>query len=224
MSAIMPPDPVANRRPLASRQTRTAARAAALLTRAGVRPDVISMSGIVFAAFAALALMQVAPGPAAFNVVAAGWAPAWLIAAAFIQLRLAANLLDGMVAVEGGHGGRLGPLFNEIPDRIEDILIIAAFGAAAGAPALGLWTALAAILCAYLRLLGGAFGQTQSFAGPMAKQHRMAALTVGCIAGFGADLVGRGGALPALVLWVVCLGTVATAARRIRHIARLIGK
>jgi phosphatidylglycerophosphate synthase len=224
MSAIMPADPVANRRPLASRQTRTAARAAALLARAGVRPDVISMSGIVFASFAALALMQVAPGPAPLKALAAGWAPAWLIAAAFIQLRLAANLLDGMVAVEGGRGGRLGPLFNEIPDRIEDILIIAAFGAAAGAPALGLWTALAAMICAYLRLLGGALGQTQSFAGPMAKQHRMAAVTFGCVSGFGAAVIGRGDALPALVLWVVCLGTLVTAARRIRHIARGIGR
>ncbi len=217
-------DPVRNRRPLASRQTRVAARAAALLARAGVSPDGISMAGVVFALIAALALMQVAPGPAPFRIAEYVWAPGWLVAAAFIQLRLATNLLDGMVAVEAGRGSRLGALFNEIPDRIEDTAIIVAFGVAAGAPALGLWSALAAMFCAYLRLLGGALGQAQSFAGPMAKQHRMAAITLGCLAGFGAALSGRGAGLPDLVLWVVCLGALVTAARRIRHIARGIGR
>jgi phosphatidylglycerophosphate synthase len=218
----MTSDPLANRRPLASRQTRIAARAASLLARAGVRPDVISMAGIGFAGLAALALLQAAPDPAPLKV-ASTWAAGWLVAAGFIQLRLAANLLDGMVAIEGGRGGRLGPLFNEIPDRIEDTAIIAAFGTAAGAPALGLWTALAAVFCAYLRLFGGALGQAQTFAGPMAKQHRMAALTVGCLAGFGADLAGRWAAVPEMVLWVVLLGTLVTAARRIGQIAARIG-
>lgn len=217
-------DPARNRRPLASRQTRVAARAAALLARAGASPDAISMAGIFFALAAALALMQVAPGPAPFRIAAHVWTPGWLVAAAFIQLRLACNLLDGMVAVEAGRGSRLGALFNEIPDRIEDTAIIAAFGVAAGASALGLWTALAAMFCAYLRLLGGALGQAQDFAGPMAKQHRMAALTLGCLAGFGAAISGRGGGLPDLVLWIVCLGALVTAARRIRRIARGIGR
>ena len=47
------------------------------------------------------------------------------------QLELLCNLLDGMVAVEGGLGGPTGPLWNELPDRIADSVFIVALGMAA---------------------------------------------------------------------------------------------
>ena len=136
-----------------------------------------------------------------------------------MQLRLLANLLDGLVAVEGGRGTALGPLYNEVPDRIEDTAILAAFGMAAGWPMLGLWAALAAMACAYVRQLGGALGQPQSFIGPMAKQHRMAAISLGCLLGFGEAVAGAPAGLPGIVLWVVLVGSLVTAARRLGLIA-----
>jgi phosphatidylglycerophosphate synthase len=205
----MSEEPPQNRRPLASRELAVVRRLAAGLARAEATPNGISAAGVAFAGLAALALLQ-----------AAAWVAGWLAGLAFIQLRLLANLLDGLVAVEGGRGSATGPLWNEVPDRIEDTAIIAAFGAGAGAPALGLWTALAAMACAHVRLLGGALGQPQSFMGPMAKQHRMAALSAGCLLGFGAAVTGAGARLPELVLWAVLIGTVATAGRRLRHVAR----
>jgi len=89
--------PVRNRRPLASRQTGFARRLTEALLRTSVTPDQISLAGILFAAAAGVLLLT--PSVLTF-----------LLAALLIQLRLLANLLDGLVAVEGGRGSRLGPL------------------------------------------------------------------------------------------------------------------
>lgn len=205
----MPPDPLLNRRPLASRRLGIMQRLASVLARAGVTPNQISVAGIVFALLAAGMLWQAAEG----------WAAGWLLAILLIQLRLLANLIDGMVAVEGGRGDALGPLYNEVPDRIEDTAILAAFGLAAGWPSLGLWAAIAAVSCAYIRQLGGALGQAQSFIGPMAKPQRMAAVTFGCAVGFIEALAGSTLGLTGLILWVIFLGTLVTIARRLMLIA-----
>jgi phosphatidylglycerophosphate synthase len=211
-------DPLANRRPLASRRLAIMHHLAEGLARAGVTPNAISVAGIGFALIASFALLQAGrPGP--LRLTEAAWPACWLVAAVFVQLRLLANLLDGLVAVEGGLGSPLGVLFNEVPDRAEDTMILAAFGVAAGWPILGLWAAVAAVACAYIRQVGGALGQPQSFIGPMAKQHRMAAVTLGCALGFGEAVAGRGIGLPGLVLWVVVLGSLLTISRRLRHIA-----
>lgn len=216
-------DPTANRRPIAARRFAPIHRLAGALARTGVTPNAISVAGIGFALAAGFALLQAgAPGP--MRLGGAPWAGAWLVAAAFVQLRLVANLIDGLVAVEGGLGSRLGPLYNEVPDRIEDTVILAAFGVAAGAPALGLWAALAAMATAYIRQLGGALGQPQDFAGPMAKQHRMAAVTLGAVLGFGEALAGGGPGLPGLVLWAILIGSLATVARRLWRIAARLGR
>jgi phosphatidylglycerophosphate synthase len=211
-------DPAANRRPLASRRLAVMRRLADALARAGVSANAISFAGVVAAVLAAFALLQAgAAGP--FRLDVAPWAPGWLVALVLVQLRLLANLLDGLVAVEGGRGSATGPLWNEVPDRVEDTAILWAFGVAAGWPALGLWTALAAMGCAYVRQTGGGLGQAQSFIGPMAKQHRMAAVSLGCLAGFAAAVAGMGAALPGVVLWAVLIGSLVTIARRLRHIA-----
>ena len=73
---------------------------------------------------------------------------------------------------------------------------------------LGLWAALAAMACAYVRQVGGALGQAQSFIGPMAKQHRMAAVTLGCLLGFAEAVAGGGPGLPGILLWAVLLGSL----------------
>ncbi len=205
-------DPHLNRRPLASRQLTVVHHLAAALARIGITPNQISVAGIFFALIAAVALWK----------AGSGWLPGWVVGLVFIQLRLLANLLDGIVAVEGGRGDALGPLYNEVPDRIEDTAIIAAYGCAVGWPVLGVWAALAAVACAYVRHLGGALGQAQSFIGPMAKQHRMAALSAGCLVGLVETLLELPPQVAGLILWAVLFGTLVTIWGRLRRIARIL--
>jgi len=142
----------------------------------------------------------------------------YLPAALFIQLRLLCNLMDGMVAVEGGRGSASGEIYNDLPDRISDILILAGAGYGAAWPVfareLGWIASFLAVMTAYVRVLGGACGLTQDFRGVMAKPRRMAVLTVACIA---ATLEPRA---IALGLMIVIVGSLLTAAARVRRIVR----
>jgi phosphatidylglycerophosphate synthase len=92
------------------------------------------------------------------------------------------NLLDGMLAVEGGFKGKTGDIYNDLPDRIADVVILVGAGYAVRELAYGVtlgWTAaVLAVFIAYIRMLAGSLGLRQHFMGPMAKQHRMFALTV----------------------------------------------
>src|SRR5439155_1499932 len=117
------------------------------------------------------------------------------------QLRLLANMLDGLVAVEGGRKTATGDLFNEVPDRFADVLILASAGyALSWLGTLGItfgWlVAVLAVLSAYVRVFGGSLGFQQSFTGPMAKQHRMAILTLACLA-YILERIGPGRRFPA---------------------------
>ncbi len=208
----MKDDMLRNRRPLASRRLRVTGWMVERLLRTRITPDQISAAGVV-AAFAAGLALAAAPGSAVW----------YLVAAVFVQLRLLANMLDGLIAVEGGRGGPLGPLWNEMPDRLEDTAILTGFGLAAASLPLGLAAALAAVGCAYVRTLGGALGQDQSFAGPMAKQHRMAAVTGGSILAFAGAVAGFDPArLSLVVLWFIVVGSLVTIVRRTAIIARAL--
>lgn len=158
-----------NRRPIAARDTGWARRVAAALARSTVTPNRISALSVVFAAIGA-------------GLLLGGLSPLRLVAGALcIQLRLLCNLLDGMVAMEGGKASPVGKLYNEFPDRIADSLLIVATGYACDQPWLGWLGALLAALTAYVRVFGGSLGFAQDFRGPLAKQQRMAVLTVACL-------------------------------------------
>ena len=150
----------------------------------------------------------------------------FLIGAAAVQLRLLCNMLDGMVALEGGRKSLYGPIYNEMPDRLEDSLLLVAAGYAASAHlglVLELTAALLAAVCAYVRLLGGTLGQPQDFSGPQAKPHRMFVLTMGLAAAFVASLAGAApGRLLEVALGVICIGTLLTIVRRTLRIARAL--
>jgi phosphatidylglycerophosphate synthase len=157
-----------DRRPITVRGAGWAQGLARALAGIGITPNQISVLSIVFAALGAGALLR------------GGW---YLIGAALcIQGRLLCNLFDGMVAVEHNKATALGPVYNEFPDRIADSLLLVAGGYAAGLPELGWLAALAAALTAYVRVYGASCGLGHDFRGPMAKQHRMAVLTLACIA------------------------------------------
>ena len=159
-----------NRRPIAARNTGWAQKLAAALARSDLTPNQISLLSVLFAGIGA-ALLAWAPTPAGL-----------LLCAVCIQLRLLCNLLDGMVAVEAGKGSPTGRIYNEFPDRITDTLFIVALGYAADTPWLGWLGAVFAIGTAYVRVFGGSLGLAQDFGGVMAKQQRMAVLTVACVA------------------------------------------
>jgi phosphatidylglycerophosphate synthase len=133
-----------------------------------------------------------------------------LLAAATLQARLVCNLIDGMVAVEGGKGAKDGPFWNEALDRVSDLLFFAGAGLAAGNPALGLFAAALAIATAYVRELGRAEGFPPDFSGPLAKPQRMAVLTAGSVlAAFYASEWTL-----TVTLWLIVVGTAATVIRR----------
>lgn len=157
------------RRPLASRSTRWAIWIASRLAATSVTPNQISLISVIWAALGAGLIMW------------GGWL-AWVLAAVAVQLRLLCNLIDGMVAVEGGKATYTGKIYNEVPDRIADCLVIVSLGYAAGVPWLGWAGALIAVSTAYIRVFGGSLGLPQDFSGIMAKQIRMAVLTAGLLA------------------------------------------
>ena len=197
-----------NRRPLKSRSTAWAQYLAGVLVRTGASPNWISTLSICFAALGAALLLR-SPTPSAL-----------LGAALCIQLRLLCNLLDGMVAIEGGRKSAVGALYNEIPDRIADSLLIVALGYAAGLAIVGWYAALAAALTAYIRVLGGSLGQAQDFRGPMAKPQRMAVATLACVAAaLEQPLLGSHWALVAAA-WIIAVGATFTCATRTAAIAR----
>ena len=206
------------RRPLHSRQSRWATASAGWLTRHRVRPNAISLASVVCAGLAGGCLA------ATGSEASLPRAPLLVIAAVMMQLRLVCNLLDGMVAIEGGLKTTSGELYNDVPDRVSDLLILvgAGYGVAWGAwgSALGWLAAALAIMTAYVRVLGVSVGARPHFVGPMAKQHRMMVLTVASIVGVLEAILVQpytGGAV-GVALVVIVLGSLVTVGRRLRRI------
>jgi phosphatidylglycerophosphate synthase len=160
-----------------------------------------------------------------FLIEAFGSGSPWLLvgAAVCIQLRLLANMLDGLIAVEGGHRTKLGELYNEIPDRIADVLFLASAGYASQHAAWGVvlgWSAsVLAVGTAYIRALGARRGAAQDFCGPVAKQQRMFLLTVGCFLAAGEHIAGWSRESLFWILLVIVIGTLVTCIRRMQHLA-----
>ncbi len=193
-----------NRRPLKTRSSRWARALALTLARRGVRPNQVSGLSVVFALIGASFLAWEACGAAS----------AWILlaTAACIQLRLLANMLDGLIAVEGGRQTKIGELFNEFPDRIADVALLAGAGYAAHRGDLGValgWGAAAlAVTTAYIRAVGA--------------RQRMLLLTLACVLGAAEKLLD----LPAYSLFVMLilinLGTLLTCVRRTVRLAKLL--
>jgi phosphatidylglycerophosphate synthase len=205
------------RRSLATRNAGWAKTLAHRLGRAGVRPNSVSVAGVVFALAAAGAFLVV---PAAAPGVRAA---ALLVAAAAIQLRLLCNMLDGMLAVEGGFKTPTGELYNDLPDRLADVVILVAAGYSirdlAGGTTLGWAAAVAAVSTAYVRTLGGSLGVTQHFVGPMAKQHRMFTLTLATLLSSVEPMAGLPPRAMRAGLAVIVAGSIVTVCRRTHRIA-----
>ena len=206
---------MAERRPIATRDTGWAKALAARIARTGLSANAISVLSTVFALAAGAALL-VSDSPA--------WRAALMLAAVGIQLRLLCNLFDGMVAVEHGRATPEGALYNEVPDRVADTVILVAAGHAVAAgpwnPMLGWASAVMAMFTAYVRVLGGALGTAQFFIGPQSKSQRMAVLTGAALLGAAMPSPVLAGQVITLALVIVLVGSTITVVRRLLRISR----
>lgn len=206
-----------SRRPLQTRGTRWAAALARACARVNLRPNQISILSIIFAAGGTACFVA---SHGAESWTRAGW---MLGATAGIQLRLLCNMLDGMVAIEGGFRTKSGEIYNELPDRFADAILLVGAGYSSSQPLmheLGWAAAVLAVITAYVRALGASAGASQYFLGPMAKPHRMATLTVACILEMVVALSRSGFAAIRLALVVIAVGSLITIGRRCARIIR----
>jgi phosphatidylglycerophosphate synthase len=199
-----------SRRPLKVRGAAWSKNIATYLSKKDITPNQISVMSIVFSALSALCIVMI-PSSTGFLV----WFYS-ILAALFIQMRLLCNLFDGMVALEGGKSTKSGELYNDIPDRVSDSILFIAVGYSISVVSwgaeLGYFAALAAMMTAYVRVLGASMNGGSCFKGPMAKQHRMALLTVTLLL---APLFDNGeGLLLFIALSLIALGSVVTVLNR----------
>lgn len=159
------------RRPLHVRNIAIIQKLATILSQKDVTPNQISLASIGFAALAGASCIGVTAFSGFIGFLF------MLLALAGIAGRVLCNLFDGLVAVEGGKSTPSGEMFNDVPDRIADVLIFVGMGYAVSFGAIGAvlgWgAALVAVMTAYVRTLGRSLGAPADFRGPMAKPHRM---------------------------------------------------
>src|SRR5260370_28655081 len=167
-----------DRRPCKGRANPPLVAAAARLARAGISPNLISVAGVFFSAACALSLVLTPMVSSSDATVL------WLAAGALLAARGLCNLLDGMVAIEGGMRTPAGAVFNDLPERISDVVVLVALGYAiepAWGHEAGWAAATLALLTAFVRVLGGALGLRQDFCGPMANPPRVTILIGTCV-------------------------------------------
>ena len=211
-----------DRRPIATRNRKWAQDATAWLASKNVSPNAISIAGMCACIVAGIALSLTS---------IADYRILWLIAACGAQLRLTANMLDGMVAIASGRTTKTGELYNEVPDRISDAAVFIGAGFAwGGNMTLGYVATILALFTAYVRAAGKIAGAPNEFCGPMAKQHRMLVITLICVysmmtprswqvIAFNGWQIG----LMTVGLVVIVAGCVTTVVRRFNRIAHALG-
>ena len=214
-----------DRRPLRSRGVPVFGWMADVLAQRGVTPNAVSVVSVFFALAGAALMVGATMGEHSFAIRVMLFG-----AAAMVQGRLVCNMLDGMVADRVGGGSLIGRLYNEVPDRVSDTVLLIGMGWLVASPAdfyLGALAACVASLTAYIRAMAREVDAAQPFHGPMAKPHRMALMTAvlltlaflphDWLAGWWRP-GGRWG-LVETALWVIILGGVITCWRRLTRIA-----
>jgi CDP-diacylglycerol--glycerol-3-phosphate 3-phosphatidyltransferase len=132
-------------------------------------------------------------------------------------LRLILNLLDGQVARGAGTASPMGEVWNELGDRVADVLMIGAlaFVAAVG-PLLAGAAAIAALLASYIGITSRAIGGPRQYGGIMSKPGRMIVLAIAAPLAFA---TGSGWPLAAGAA-VILVGALVTAVQRLAATTR----
>jgi len=141
------------------------------LERRGVSPDVLTLAAVPVAAIAGLAVFV---SPAAPLVLLA-------VPTAGV-IRLVLNLLDGALARRTGAVHPRGEFYNELGDRLGDILMLApvAFVPGAHAPTVLLGVTVG-VLASYAAVATKAAGGTRTYRGVLSKPGRLALLSITAI-------------------------------------------
>lgn len=198
-----------SRRPIAAIFRRTADAATRFCVRQGIHPDAISYLSVLAALLAALCF---------WNSGRNRWL--LIIGPVLCYVRLWLNMLDGMVAVSAGKATRRGEILNDLPDRVSDIMIFVGVAHSGLMNLLvGYWTAIFAVLTAYVGLFGQALGVQREFGGIMSKPWRMVALHIGAWLAF----FGGGNSLVSFTIldwtcFVIIGGCVQTIVVRLKRI------
>lgn len=203
-----------SRRPLKVRGATWSKKIASYLSKKDITPNQISLASIVFSIFAAIFILLI-PSANSFQEFLFP-----VLAAVFIQMRLLCNLFDGMVALEGGKSTKSGELYNDIPDRVSDSILFIALGYAlynigfTFSIELGYLSALFAMMTAYIRVLGSSMNAGACFKGPMAKQHRMAILTISLVLSIFESMMFEQSYVLFIALLIIALGSFLTVFNR----------
>lgn len=83
-----------------------------------MRPNQVYLLSVVFAGLSGASLVL------AMRMGPLGGVALFILAGGFIQLRLLCNILDGLMAVEGCLKTGSGEIFNDLPDRVSDAIIL----------------------------------------------------------------------------------------------------
>lgn len=163
----------------------------AALANLGVTPNMVSYAGFAFAIAAAIALAMGAgdPPPWRGDTSVASSASVWpLVAALFLGLSAAADLLDGALARGAGLQTRYGALLDSTLDRFGDVALYAGcaihFAAAGNVTfvALSFLAAAAAVQVSYVKARGENL-VTGLGVGFWQRGERIALLLVGALSG-----------------------------------------
>lgn len=200
-----------SRRPIKTRGKIIFHRLAKGLVAIGLTPNLVSVLSVAFSLLAAGAFWQAGQNHQISFLILA------LVA---VNTRLLCNMIDGLMAVECGKKSKLGELYNDVPDRFADILIILGMAASAGQWHWGWAASILAVLTAYVRMLGASLGTKHYFLGPQAKQHRMFIVNLAGLFSMLEISQGGYGRSIHIGLIFITLGAALTFVRRLLAIAR----
>lgn len=134
-----------------------------LCVRNNVHPDVINLLALIMSLFTGVALLY-----------ASNYKILFLAVPLLVLLRIAFNALDGLVARAQGVSSKIGEVYNELYDRLSDIVIFVFLAFAEYANAKLVLIALAAVLLnSYLGILGKSAGGSRVYKGFIGKADRM---------------------------------------------------
>lgn len=154
-----------NRRPIFARDFNVSKKLALWLSRKNISPNQISILGVI-CSFIAFLLMMTCENSFLLSIVIV----------VLLLGRLLANMMDGMVAIEYNKKTYDGALYNEVPDRISDLLTFIGMGFfSLSLPGLilGGITSSLAIFTAFIRTFGGSLGFPQVYNGLGQKSNRI---------------------------------------------------
>ncbi len=201
-----------NRRDLKSRQTSWAVSITQAIAKTRITPNQISMMSLVMSIISMYAFLFSDKHKYLL-----------LIAALFIQMRLLCNLFDGMIAIEYKKKSTLGGIYNDLPDRFADALIILGLSFTTQQMPYAIYIGWIGVffstMTAYIRVLGLSLGTKAYFNGPMAKQQRMFFCTVSAILEYVFFLANINIPLMYYALCLISIGAVVTCFNRLYKIS-----